>query len=87
MTGSAAVAFTLKPGEISGPIDAGNTGVVLWLQTARPRLIRNTRRRKIRFMTAYCNSSRAKFSTCSLGIFAIDAKGRQDQINEKEMAT
>src|SRR5438874_3368208 len=29
MTGSAAVAFTLKPGEISGPIDAGNTGVVL----------------------------------------------------------
>jgi len=23
------VAFTLKPGEISGPIDSGNTGVVL----------------------------------------------------------
>ncbi|HEY7352252.1 MAG TPA: peptidyl-prolyl cis-trans isomerase [Terriglobales bacterium] len=29
MTGSAAVAFTLKPGEISGPIDTGNTGAVL----------------------------------------------------------
>lgn len=29
MTGAAAVAFTLKPGQISGPIDAGNTGVVL----------------------------------------------------------
>ena len=29
MTGAAAVAFTLKPGEISGPINAGNTGVVL----------------------------------------------------------
>ena len=29
LTGPAAVAFTLKPGEISGPIDTGNTGVVL----------------------------------------------------------
>ena len=29
MAGPAAVAFTLKPGEISGPIDTGNTGVVL----------------------------------------------------------
>jgi peptidyl-prolyl cis-trans isomerase D len=29
MTGPAAVAFTLKPSEISGPIDTGNTGVVL----------------------------------------------------------
>src|SRR5438477_204379 len=29
MTGAASVAFTLKPGEISGPINAGNTGAVL----------------------------------------------------------
>lgn len=29
MTGPAAVAFTLKPGDISGPINSGNTGVVL----------------------------------------------------------
>jgi len=29
MAGGAAVAFTLKPGEISGPITNGNTGVVL----------------------------------------------------------
>jgi peptidyl-prolyl cis-trans isomerase D len=29
LAGPAAVAFTLKPGEISGPIDTGNTGVVL----------------------------------------------------------
>lgn len=29
MTGPASVAFTLKPGEISGPIDSGNTGAVL----------------------------------------------------------
>jgi len=29
MSGAAAVAFTLKPGEISGPVDSGNTGVVL----------------------------------------------------------
>ena len=29
MGGPAAVAFTLKPGEISGPLDTGNTGVVL----------------------------------------------------------
>ena len=31
MTGPASVAFTLKPGEISGPIDAGRTGAVLML--------------------------------------------------------
>lgn len=29
MSGGASVAFTLKPGEISGPIDSGNTGAVL----------------------------------------------------------
>ncbi len=29
MSGAASVAFTLKPGEISGPIDSGNTGAVL----------------------------------------------------------
>src|SRR6266568_2521317 len=29
MKGPAAVAFTLKPGEISGPIDSGNTGAVV----------------------------------------------------------
>jgi peptidyl-prolyl cis-trans isomerase D len=29
MTGAASVAFTLKPGDISGPINAGNTGAVL----------------------------------------------------------
>ena len=29
MSGAASVAFTLKPGDISGPVDSGNTGVVL----------------------------------------------------------
>jgi peptidyl-prolyl cis-trans isomerase D len=29
MGGAASVAFSLKPGEISGPVDSGNTGVVL----------------------------------------------------------
>jgi hypothetical protein len=29
MSGPAAVAFTLKPGEISGPVDTGNSGAVL----------------------------------------------------------
>jgi peptidyl-prolyl cis-trans isomerase D len=29
MTGPASVAFTLKPGDISGPLDSGNTGAVL----------------------------------------------------------
>ncbi|MGA8733510.1 MAG: peptidyl-prolyl cis-trans isomerase [Terriglobales bacterium] len=29
MSGSASVAFSLKPGDISGPVDSGNTGVVL----------------------------------------------------------
>jgi peptidyl-prolyl cis-trans isomerase D len=29
MTGPAAVAFTLKPGDVSGPIDTGNIGAVL----------------------------------------------------------
>jgi peptidyl-prolyl cis-trans isomerase D len=29
MTGAASVAFSLKPGEISGPVDSGSTGAVL----------------------------------------------------------
>jgi peptidyl-prolyl cis-trans isomerase D len=29
MAGAASVAFSLKPGDISGPVDSGNTGVVL----------------------------------------------------------
>ena len=29
MTGGGSVAFTMKAGDISGPIDNGNTGVVL----------------------------------------------------------
>jgi peptidyl-prolyl cis-trans isomerase D len=29
MSGAASAAFSLKPGEISGPIDSGNTGIVL----------------------------------------------------------
>src|SRR5581483_11857785 len=31
MTGPASVAFTMKPGDISGPIDSGNSGIVLSL--------------------------------------------------------
>jgi peptidyl-prolyl cis-trans isomerase D len=31
MTGPASVAFTMKPGDISGPIDSGNNGIVLSL--------------------------------------------------------
>jgi len=36
MTGQAAVAFTMKPGEISGPIMSGQNGVVLWLLENQP---------------------------------------------------
>jgi peptidyl-prolyl cis-trans isomerase D len=32
MAGAASEAFTMKPGEISGPIDNGNTGAVLMLR-------------------------------------------------------
>src|SRR6266436_4648248 len=36
MKGPAAVAFTLKPGEISGPIDSGNTGAVVAIAERQP---------------------------------------------------
>jgi peptidyl-prolyl cis-trans isomerase D len=37
MSGAASVAFTLKPGDISGPVNGGNTGVVLAiLETQAP---------------------------------------------------
>ena len=52
MAGGAAVAFTMKPGEISGPISNGTTGVVLGVvgkaganaQDFRPRKIRSVTR-------------------------------------------
>ncbi|MGA8869046.1 MAG: peptidyl-prolyl cis-trans isomerase [Candidatus Sulfotelmatobacter sp.] len=36
MTGQAAVAFTMKPGEISGPVTSGSNGVVLALLESQP---------------------------------------------------
>jgi len=36
MTGQAAVAFTMKPGEISGPINSGSNGVVLSVLESQP---------------------------------------------------
>ena len=36
MTGPASVAFTMKPGDISGPITTGESGAVLQLQDKQP---------------------------------------------------
>ncbi len=51
MGGGAAVAFTLKPGEISGPITNGTTGVVLSIIDKQEPTPRISRPRKTRFAT------------------------------------
>ena len=65
MAGPASVAFSLKPGEISGPISNGNTGVVLSILDKQDPTPRISTPRKTRFAIRCCKTSNRKCSVCS----------------------
>ena len=70
LAGAASVIFTMKPGEISGPISAGANGSSLsFLRPSRPP-IRNSPRRRIRSVRLFLKPSRTNCSSYSLATCA-----------------
>lgn len=87
MTGSAAVAFTLKPGEISGPIDAGNTGVVLSVTDRQAPTDQEYAAKKDQIHDATLQQQQAEIFNLFLGNLRESMqKSGKIKINEKEMA-
>src|SRR6185312_756777 len=87
MTGSAAVAFTLKPGEISGPIDAGNTGVVLSVTDRQAPTDQEYAAKKDQVRDSVLQQQQSEVFNLFLGNLRESMqKAGKIKINEKEMA-
>lgn len=87
MTGSAAVAFTLKPGEISGPLDAGNTGVVLSVTDRQAPTDQEYAAKKDQIRDATLQQQQSEVFNLFLGNLRESMqKAGKIRINEKEMA-
>jgi peptidyl-prolyl cis-trans isomerase D len=87
MTGSAAVAFTLKPGEISGPIDAGNSGVVLSVTDRQAPTEQEYAAKKDQIHDATLQQHQGEVFNLFLGDLRESMqKSGKIKINEKEMA-
>ena len=87
MTGAAAVAFTLKPGEISGPIDAGNTGVVLSVTDRQAPTDQEYAAKKDQIRDATLQQQQSEVFNLFLGNLRESMqKAGKIKINEKEMA-
>lgn len=86
LTGQAAVAFTLKPGEISGPISAGPNGVVLTVTERHEPALTDFDQSKDQIREALLANRRAAF----LEVYVENLRERMQKdgrlkINQKEM--
>ena len=87
MTGSAAVAFTLKPGEISGPIDTGNNGIVLSVTDRQAPTDGEYAAKKDQIHDATLQQHQGEVFNLFLGNLRESMqKAGKIKINEKEMA-
>jgi len=87
MTGSAAVAFTLKPGEISGPIDTSNSGVVLSVTDRQAPTDQEYAAKKDQIHDATLQQQQSEVFGLFLGNLRESMqKAGKIKINEKEMA-
>ena len=87
MTGSAAVAFTLKPGEISGPIDTGNNGVVLSVTDRQAPTDQEYAAKKDQIHDATLQQHQGEVFNLFLGSLRESMqKAGKIKVNEKEMA-
>jgi peptidyl-prolyl cis-trans isomerase D len=87
MTGAAAVAFTLKPGQISGPIDTGNTGVVLSVTDRQAPTEQEYAAKKDQIRDATLQQQQGEVFNLFLGNLRESmVKAGKIKINEKEMA-
>jgi parvulin-like peptidyl-prolyl isomerase len=86
MSGAAAVAFSLKPGEISGPIDSGNTGVVLAILEKQSPTDADFAAKKDQIRDALVQTKQSEL----FGLFMANLRERMEKsgkikINEQEM--
>ena len=87
MTGSAAVAFTLKPGEISAPIDTVSTGVVLSVTDRQAPTDQEYAAKKDQIHDATLQQHQGEVFNLFLGNLRESMqKAGKIKINEKEMA-
>jgi peptidyl-prolyl cis-trans isomerase D len=88
MTGSASVAFTLKPGEISGPVDTGNTGAVLTVTERQAPTEQDYVAKKDQIRDSSLQQQQAEVFNLFLGNLRESMqKSGKIKINEKELAT
>jgi peptidyl-prolyl cis-trans isomerase D len=88
MSGAAAVAFSLKPGEISGPVDSGNTGAVLAILDKQAPADQDFSAKKDQIRDALVQSKQSEM----FGLFMANLREQMEKsgkikINEQEMKT
>jgi peptidyl-prolyl cis-trans isomerase D len=88
MSGPAAVAFTLKPGDISGPVDNGNTGVVLAILEKQAPTDADFAAKKDQIRDALVQGKQSEL----FGLFMANLREQMEKsgkikINEQEMKT
>jgi peptidyl-prolyl cis-trans isomerase D len=88
LTGSAAVAFTMKPGEISAPIDTGNTGVVLSVTERQAPTDQEYATKKDQIREGVLQQQQSEVFGLFLGNLRESMqKAGKIKVNEKELAT
>jgi peptidyl-prolyl cis-trans isomerase D len=88
LTGSAAVAFTMKPGEISAPIDTGNTGVVLSVTERQAPTDQEYATKKDQIREGVLQQQQSEVFDLFLGNLRESMqKAGKIKVNEKELAT
>ena len=88
MSGAASVAFSLKPGEISGPVDSGNTGAVLAILEKQSPTNQDFAAKKDQIRDALVQSKQSEL----FGLFMANLREQMEKsgkikINEQEMKT
>src|SRR5580704_10735985 len=88
MSGAASVAFTLKPGDISGPVDSGNTGVVLAILEKQAPTDADFAAKKDQIRDALVQNKQSEL----FGLFMANLRQQMEKsgkikINEQEMKT
>ncbi|HZR64275.1 MAG TPA: peptidyl-prolyl cis-trans isomerase [Terriglobales bacterium] len=88
MTGGASVAFTLKPGEISGPVNSGNNGAVLKIDERQAPSDQEYAAKKDQVRETLLQQKQAEaFNMFLSDLRSSMQKAGKIKINEKELAT
>ncbi len=88
MSGAGSVAFSLKPGEISGPVDSGNTGAVLAVREKQSPTDQDFTTKKDQIRDTLVQSKQSElFNLFMANLREQMEKSGRIKINEQEMKT